>query len=51
MVNILNKTNDYMLQYIKHLPKTQYFRRGHIDFEKILNKNENIVLMHSCILH
>ena len=22
-----NNTKDYMLQYIKHLPKTQYFRR------------------------
>ena len=25
---ILNNTNDYMLRYIKHLTKTQYFRRG-----------------------
>ena len=24
----LNNTNDYMIQYIKHLPKAQYFRRG-----------------------
>ena len=23
-----NNANDYSLQYIKHLPKTQYFRRG-----------------------
>ena len=38
------------IKYIKHLPKTQYFRRGYnIDFEKI-SKKKNIVLMHSCIL-
>ena len=30
-----NNTKDYRLQYIKYLPKTQYFRRGqHIDFDK-----------------
>ena len=23
-----NNAKDYRLQYIKHLPKTQYFRRG-----------------------
>ena len=23
-----NNTKDYMFKYIKHLPKTQYFRRG-----------------------
>ena len=32
-----NNPKDYWLQYIKHLPKIQYFRRVHIDFEKISN--------------
>ena len=33
-----NNLKDYRLQYIKYLPKIQYFRRGlHIDFEKISN--------------
>ena len=40
--NFLNNTNDYMLRYIKHLPNTKYFRRAHIDFEKIL-KNMKIL--------
>ena len=46
-----NNTKDYRLQYIKYLPKTQYFRRGHIDFEKIFKKIDNTVLMHCFIMH
>ena len=35
MVIIQNNTEEYRLQNIEHLPKTQYFRRVlHIDVEK-----------------
>ena len=46
----INNTTNYKIRYIKNLPKFNIFVGTH-RFSENFKKYDNIVLMHSCILH